>query len=354
MTLPPPVPLGVETATVNPEVRHVVRRRRRRSRRSVWPFLALPATAVALYGLICLIAFVVMARPERHFNPQNNPGRFGLAYGSVRFRARGGYVQLAGWMIYSPGSDRALILVHGKDGSRSDELDGRFPELAAALVRRGFTVLMIDLRGHGQSDAARFSFGPDEGRDVEGAADFLEAHGFRPGSIGVLGVSLGAAAGIYAAAADPDIGALVEDSSYAAFDPILRRNWRAASHLPGWFLPGTELVGRWIQHYDVRTASPADQIGRIAPRPVLIVHGQVDGLVPVRDAYDLQAAYPAAEIWILPQAVHAGAYEAGPGVYVNRIADFLGKSLEPPGGKPSGGAASGVPSSQALSPAKGP
>jgi uncharacterized protein len=320
----------VSASTTNPGISAaLVRRRRRRSRSSAWLVLTLPVAAVALYALVCVIAFAVMTRPERHFDPHNNPGRFGLTYRNVRFPSRGGDVWLAGWLIYNPGADRALILVHGKDGSRSNELDGRFPKLAADLERHGFTVLMIDLRGHGQSDAARFSFGPDEGRDVEGAADYLEAHGFRAGNIGVLGVSLGAAAGIYATAADPDIGALVEDSSYAAFDPILRRNWSGASHLPDWFLPGTELAGRWIEHYDVRTVSPADQIGRIAPRPVLIVHGQVDGLIPVRDAYDLQAAYPAAEIWILPQAVHAGAYEARPEAYVDRVSDFFGKALGP-------------------------
>jgi pimeloyl-ACP methyl ester carboxylesterase len=304
-----------------------VRRRRRRSGPRVWPLISLPFAAVALYAVVCVAAFFVMSRPERHFNPQNNPGRYGAAYREVRFTARGGDVRLAGWLLPATGSDRALILVHGKDGSRSDELNGLFPELAAALERGGFNVLMLDLRGHGQSDAGRFSFGPDEGRDVEGGADWLKAQGFRPGSIGVLGISLGAAAGIYATAADPDIGALVEDSSYAAVFPIIQRNWSDASHLPDFFLPGTLLAGRWIEHYDIRTISPADQIGRIAPRPVLIVHGKVDGLIPTRDAQDLQAADPAAEVWIVPQAGHAGAYAAGRDAYVSRVADFFSKWL---------------------------
>jgi len=289
--------------------------------------LSLPLLALALYAVICLVAFLAMTRPARRFDPGNNPGRFGLTYRDVRFRARGGDVRLAGWLIPAAGSDRALVLVHGKDSSRSDELDRHFPELAAALARRGFNVLMVDLRGHGQSDAARFSFGPDEGRDVEGAADFLETQGFHAGSIGVLGVSLGAAAGIYAAANDPDVGALVEDSSYAAFDLVLRRNWRSAAHLPEFFLPGTELLGRWIERRDVRTVVPADLIGRIAPRPVMIVHGAIDGLIPVQDAYDLQAADPSAAIWIVPQAVHAGAYQVKPDAYLNRVSDFFNSAL---------------------------
>ena len=303
-----------------------------------------PLVALALYAVICFVAFLVMTRPARRFDSRNNPGRFGLTYRDVRFRARGGDVRLSGWLIAAAGSDRALVLVHGMDSSRSDELDGHFPELAAALVRRGFNVLMVDLRGHGQSDAARFSFGPDEGRDVQGAADFLETQGFHAGRIGVLGVSLGAAAGIYATAGDPDIAALVEDSSYAALDPVLQRSWRGASHLPECFLPGTELIGRWIEHRDVRSVVPADQIARIAPRPVLIVHGAIDGVIPVQDAYDLQAADPSAAIWIVPQAVHAGGYEVKPEAYVLRVSDFFNRALGGVSALPAGIAPTAPPS----------
>lgn len=310
-----------------PRHHHRYSRRRRRSRRAAWAMLSLPLAAVALYAMICLIAFLVMRRPARHFDATNNPGRFGVSYQEVRFRSRSGDVRVAAWQIPAAGSDRALVLVPGKDSSRSDELDGHFPELAAALARRGFNVLMIDLRGHGQSDAAPFGFGPDEKRDVEGAVDFLKTQGFRAGSIGVLGVSLGAAAGIYAAADDPDIGALVEDSSYAALGPILQRDWQGATRLPEFFLPGTELIDRWIDHRDVTTIVPADQIARIAPRPVMIVHGAIDGLIPVQDAYDLAAADPLAAIWIVPQAVHAGAYQVKPDAYVNRVSDFFSSAL---------------------------
>jgi alpha/beta superfamily hydrolase len=58
------------------------------------------------------------------------------------------------------------------------------------------------LRGHGQSADAPFTFGIYERRDVEGAIDWLKSQGFESGKIGVLGVSMGAASVIGAAAGD--------------------------------------------------------------------------------------------------------------------------------------------------------
>ena len=139
-------------------------------------------------------------------------------------------VEIAGWFIPSGRSRRVIVLVHGKDANRTRELDrdlsddvpGEFPDLAVGLSRRGFAVLMIDLRGHGQSGHARFGFGHTERRDVRGAVDWLVARGFCPGRIGVLGISMGAAAGIGAASEDDRIGAFVADSSFAELDAFGR------------------------------------------------------------------------------------------------------------------------------------
>ena len=93
-------------------------------------------------------------------------------------------MQLAAWYVPSDSSRRAVVLVHGKDGSRTADFNGGFMDLAAALHKRGLAVLMIDLRGHGQSDDAHFSFGINERRDIEGAVDWLMARQFPPGSMG--------------------------------------------------------------------------------------------------------------------------------------------------------------------------
>jgi uncharacterized protein len=296
----------------------------RRTRRAGITAVA-AALLLAVYLGISAYAASILTLPQRDA-PLATPAASGMAYQDVRFPARGGDVMIAGWYIPRPGAERAVVLVHGKDSSRSTEFGGRFVDLAAALSQRGFAVLMIDMRGHGASGDARFSFGLDERRDVIGAVDWLKLQGFQPQRVGVLGVSMGAAAAIGAAADDPDIGALVADCSYARIEPLIRQHWAEASRLPGAFLPSTLLMGRVILGRDISQARPADEIGGIE-RPVLIIHGAADRFTPVENGRELAAAAPRAEYWEVPGAPHAGSYAADPQAYGERVASFFDASL---------------------------
>ncbi len=56
------------------------------------------------------------------------------------------------WQRYTPPSPRATVAVLHGGGDHS----GRYPALTSALVRAGFQVALVDLRGHGQSDGRRW------------------------------------------------------------------------------------------------------------------------------------------------------------------------------------------------------
>jgi len=96
-------------------------------------------------------------------------------------------------------NQRAIILVHGRDNSRTNGFCDQFVSFANQLHKAGFSVLMIDLRGHGQSADSRYTFGIKERQDILGGVDWLEGRGYQPGKIGVLGYSLGAGSVIGAA-----------------------------------------------------------------------------------------------------------------------------------------------------------
>jgi dipeptidyl aminopeptidase/acylaminoacyl peptidase len=298
---------------------------------------ALAALLLAVYLGVSAYAASFVTLPQRDAE-QTTPAASGLIYEDVRFAARDDEVQIAGWYVPHAGARRAIVLVHGKDSSRASEFGGRFVELAAALHARGFAVLLIDMRGHGVSGDARFAFGLTERHDIMGATDWLRQQGFAPGSIGVLGVSMGAAAAIGAAAEEPAIGALVADCSYAEIYPLMQQHWTSASGLPELFLPSTIFVGRFIVGHDLTQARPVAEIGMIAA-PVLIIHGAEDAFTPVANGRRLAAAAPRAEYWEVAGAPHAGSYLADPQAYVERVATFFAKSLRPAAGIATGAAA---------------
>jgi pimeloyl-ACP methyl ester carboxylesterase len=256
------------------------------------------------------------------------PAALNLAYDEVRFPSSQDGIELSGWYIPRAGSRQAVILVHGFGSSRAHEFGGRFAELAGGLHERGFAVMMIDMRGHGASGDGHFSFGIRERYDVVGAVGWLKAQGFRPGSIGVLGVSMGGAAAIGATADNPDIGALVDDCSFAEIYPLIEREWSKTTPLPRFFLPSTVLMGRLLYGYAIWDSRPVDEIGKIAPRPILIIHGRDDTFTPVEHGRLLKAAAPASEYWEVPGAGHAGSYAADPLAYVDRVAGFFAQNLK--------------------------
>jgi len=229
-----------------------------------WLAIIVPILLVVIYLGVGAVVATNLSTPKRDFSPDKLVSMQSLTYQDVRFPSRGSDAQIAGWFMPNSNSNRAVILVHGKDVSRAAEFAGKFIDLGTALERGGFNVLMIDLRGHGQSSDAQFSFGLNERRDVEGAVDWLKGQGFKSGSIGVLGVSLGAASSIGATADDTDIGALVEDSGFASFCPILQAQWGNASGLPDIFLPSSLFMNRVMYGYDLCASRPVDEIGRIA------------------------------------------------------------------------------------------
>jgi uncharacterized protein len=282
--------------------------------------LGLPLLA---YSGICFYAAGVLTMPPRNLDAAQTPARFGLAYEEVRFPSRAPGIELAGWLIPYPGAQRAVILLHGHTSSRSTEFAGRFPELGAALYARGFTVLMFDQRGHGASGGQHTGLGSLEHDDIAGALDWLSTQGFAPERIGVLGVSVGGAAAVRAAADNPAIAALVLDSTPASMLPVVQGQWAAASGLPDFFLPTTLIFARLRFGTDLEAAPPIAQIGRLASRPTLLIHGEADELVPVSDAMALTAALAGAELWLVPNGGHDLNYNADPQGYSRRVGDFF-------------------------------
>ncbi len=102
----------------------------------------------------------------------------------VTFSSQNGTIR--GWLIRTDSSRGIVVMCHGYTSTKSQLLDE-----SAAFNRLGFSTLLIDLSGHGESDGNATTIGYREAGDVTAAYRFIEKL-HQP--ILLYGVSMGAAA----------------------------------------------------------------------------------------------------------------------------------------------------------------
>jgi uncharacterized protein len=209
--------------------------------------------------------------------------------------------------------------------------------LGLALRERGHHVLLFDFRGHGGSEGSRSSCGMLEVHDLEGAARYLGGRPeMRGGRLGAVGFSMGAAVAISTAARTAEIEAVVSDSGFAVFKDVVETGFPVMYRLPAFpFAP----IALWVAERLVGACAadnrPVDDIAAIAPRPVLLIHGTADRMIPVAEAFMLGAAAgDGTELWIVDGASHVGARFMDFPRYVERIDSFLKTHLAPTGLRP--------------------
>jgi fermentation-respiration switch protein FrsA (DUF1100 family) len=252
-------------------------------------------------------------------------------YEEVRIASRDPRIALSGW--YVPGalgrSGPAVVVVHGLSSCKRQ---GGVLLPAGMLHRHGFSVLLVDLRDHGESafEDGRYAGGTEEYLDVLGAWDWLQLRGHPAQRIGLLGRSMGAASVLIAAGEEPRVAATWEDSGYAAVDEAIHDEL-VRQRYPTWLAPAGILAARVIAGDDIASRSPLGAVTKLHGRPLFITHGDRDESFSVRFAYELADAVRRSggrvELWIVRGAGHVQAAQLVPQEYERRLADFFARTL---------------------------
>ena len=294
--------------------------------------LAILGICLAYLGISWFVADR-LTRPER-YPPGATPGTLGLAYEPVEFESTEDELTLRGWLMQPPDSDRAVILVHGRNSNRSGTdpkqgTDGSLLHQAKGLVERGYSVLTFDLRGHGQSDGVRYSLGPLERRDVLGAIAYVRNRGIPTTRIGLLCHSMGAATCLLAAGEEPDLAGVVADSSYARLTDLLAIELPKASGLPGFFNPGILMMGKLIYGFDPTQAAPIELVSNIEPA-ILFIHSESDPIISAEHSRRLWSAsgQERGTLWTVNGPEHNRIFESDPNQYFERVLGFFDRAME--------------------------
>jgi dipeptidyl aminopeptidase/acylaminoacyl peptidase len=246
-----------------------------------------------------------------------HPERTGIpGLAEISFADASGH-RLAGW--YAPSRNRAaIVLVHGTGVDRSSLLFE-----TGFLAEAGFGVLAFDLPGQGASEG-RTRWGVPERQAISAAVDWLSARtDVDPQRIGGFGSSMGAYVMTQAAVLDPRLRAVTLTASP---NDVVEQNWLATDD---WGLltqiPNYLALRAYGQSLDMM---PKDVIGKIAPRPVFIIGGELDELVPKYMVLQLYAAAgDPKELWIVPHAQHVDYGQVAADEYRTRVTEFFKRSL---------------------------
>lgn len=181
------------------------------------------------------------------------PDKYGLPYEDVTFTANDG-VLLSGWLI-TGGKDKVIIQSHfGVQCSRCGftqagkgimknalwNSDIHFLEQAKYLVDAGYSVLMYDLRNHGNSGTGTtrwVTWGLDERKDVLAAVEFISNHPeFEEASIGLLSICMGASSSTFAYGLEPDMKKNTKLKAMIAVQPLTYDYFVKAMRLPSFLV----------------------------------------------------------------------------------------------------------------------
>lgn len=223
-------------------------------------------------------------------------------------RFRSGDVVLAGTLSRPNrrGSAPGLVLCHGfPAGSTGAALAGQsYIELAERISERmGWVVLAFNYRGCGES-GGDFSLAGWQADVVAALAHLRGTEGVH--DVWVAGFGTGGALAIAAAADDPDVrgvasvGTPADFSDWAANPRRLLLYARSLGAIRDEEFP-TDFKA-WST--ELAAISAAGSAAKVSPRPLLIVHGTDDELVPSLDARAIAEAHGSAELSMVAAGGH--------------------------------------------------
>ena len=250
----------------------------------------------------------------------------------------------------------AFLVLHGF-GSNKD--GGNVVTVSNLLTGLGYATLRFDMRGCGDSQGARGrTICLEQVEDTRAALDYLSRNeNVDARRIGVIGHSFGAAVAVYAAGVDSRIAACVSaggwgdgvkkfrkqhesPEAWAKFQGMLEEGRRRKARGETMMVPRYDIVpirpelrhnlapGSILEFpFDVVESMYAfranDVVGKIAPRPLLLLHPANDTVTPTEQSVDLFALAGQPTDLHLVAGVDHFMFSEGNTLVINLLRDWL-------------------------------
>lgn len=218
------------------------------------------------------------------------PDKYGLSYEDVSFTTDDG-VTLSGWLVKG-GTDKVIVQSHfgvqcsrcgftqeGK-GMMKNALwtsDIHFLDQAKYLVDAGYSVLMYDMRNHGDSQQTDWvSWGIKERKDILAAVKYVAGHpDYQDANIGLLSICMGQGASTFAFGMEPEMKKIKNLKTMISVQPLTYDYFVEAMGLPKFLIDAGNKYNQEKRNTDL-TGDSFLPYAKDVSVPTLVIQNQND------------------------------------------------------------------------------
>ncbi len=217
-------------------------------------------------------------------------------------------------------SNKFIILVHGYSANYHVHMP-----FVPLFIKKGFNILLVDERNHGESEGDFPSYGYFEREDLDLWIDFIEKRKGPNLFLGLHGQSMGGATVLICGAKNPKIKFIIADCAYSSAKSIIKDQIKKVKFIP--FTPVYYILRKKVKrlyNFDLNDINPINDI-LTSKMPILFIHGEADKYVPCDMSVEMFNKHnnPKDKLLIVKNAIHLTAYDTEKEGYERIIDEFL-------------------------------
>ncbi len=231
---------------------------------------------------------------------------------------------LKGWYIHPKDfNGSVVILLHGITDNREGVAG-----YGKLFLDHGYAVLLPDARAHGESGGDVSTYGLKESDDIHRWVSWIYTREPAPVQcVYGFGESYGAALILQSLAAETRYCAVAVESPFSTARAMSYERISGPLHMGPWFgktlgrpvVESALIYARIRYGIDLLKPSPLDAVVH-STVPVLLIHGEEDqAILPWHSERIARAAPDHVRLWLVPHAVHTGAWSAAHQEFETRV-----------------------------------
>lgn len=221
---------------------------------------------------------------------------------------------------------KTVICFHGYTSQGMKDYIG----LSGYYLKKGYSMLLVDERAHGQSEGTYIGFGCLDRMDALGWINWVKENCGEDAEILLHGTSMGGATVLMTSSLDlpPQVKGIISDCAFTSPKEVFTHVLKSMMHLPAFpMIQIADLLNRKLAGYGLDDCNAAREVKK-ARVPILFIHGSGDTFVPCHMCETMykNCRAPKQKL-IIEGAAHAESYYKDTLRYENALNEFTGKIM---------------------------